>query len=258
MSLFGSPTLISTGGGSQPVVNDYTSGGCWFCCPGAKLIQVITIGGGGGGGGANDTAVAGCSCPSFYFSGGGGGQGGGISVCCFPGCAVLASGPVTVGGGGAGGSNGSNGCNGGNSVWCGGPSACLVATGGRFGGGNGLVPNGSASGGFGCGIGNNKCGNTGGGGTNGNGTNGSNAITFTTRGGGGGGAARWCATLPTCCVISNPGVASTAYVFTLPQTSIDLVSKGAGGRGGNASFDGGRASAGIAGSSGFVRIIQYF
>ena len=256
MSMFGSSALIGNGGGKPTVIQDFTGSGTWFCCPGVKLVQVITIAGGGGGGGASDTTTSGCA--SFYLSGGGGGQGGGISMSCYLGPQVGASGPVTVGSGGAGGSNGGNGTSGGDSIWCSLPGICVASIGGRFGGGNGSVKNGSASGGFGCGTGNYKNGNTGGGAGSGNGTGGSNSIADTTRGGGGGGSAIYCNVIPVSCTFCSAGSASTASNFTSPQTCIDLSSYGCGGRGGNGSVDSNRATAGLSGSGGLVRVIQYF
>lgn len=249
MSLFGSPAFIGNGGGQQPQIDNFTSGGIWYCCPGVKLIQVIAIGGGGGGGAGSDTTTSGCV--SFYLSGGGGGQGGGISMSCFNASQVGASGPVVVGTGG-----GAN-TTGGNSVWCSG-TVNVVACGGRFGSCTGGVKNTTTSGGFGTGCGNVKNGNTGGGGTTLNGTNGSNSISNTTRGGGAGGSAQWCNVIPTCCTFGSAGSSSTASSIDFTQTSLDLSSIGCGGRGGNSSLDGNRSTSPTSGGGGYVRIIQYF
>jgi hypothetical protein len=250
MSLFGSVALIGSGGGRPNVIDDFTSAGCWYCCPGAKVIQVITIGGGGGGGNGSDTTTSGCA--SFYLSGGGGGQGGGISMCCFQGFQVGASGPVVVGGGGA-----AN-CCGCNSVWCSAPTACVIACGGRFGSQTSGVKNTTTSGGFGTGCGNVKNGNAGGGGTTLNGTNGSNSVANTTRGGGAGGSAQFCNVIPISCTFGSAGSSSTTTSIDLTQTVIDLNTIGCGGRGGNSSVDGNRSVAATSGGAGFVRVIQYF
>jgi hypothetical protein len=260
MSLFGSSALLANGGGQQPVIDNFTGSGVWYCCPGAKTIQVITIAGGGGGGGTCNRPIAGCGCPTFGLSGGGGGQGGGISMCCFSGTQVGASGPVVVGAGGAGSVTAANGCAGANSVWCSG-SVNVSAMGGGPGQGSGNVNNGCVGSLYiGCGIGNYRCGNGGGGSRyNGNGADARNDNTNSTRGGGGGGGAYYCNVIPISCTFWTTSNASTASFFCSPQTCIDLTSIGAGGRGGITSFDNSSFSCnGVSGNGGYVRVIQYF
>lgn len=250
MGLFG-PSGFAGGGATPPVVTNFASSGTWNCCPGAKTILVVAIGGGGGGGDSVDCTTSGQ--PTFYIAGGGGGGGGGISVCCFTGSAVCATGTVTVG---LGGSRGIPATNGGNSCFVSG-TATLCAQGGRLGQYSCVINGNNSLWGDG-GAGNAQVGNHGGNGCALQNGGNAQALDGAARGGAGGGGVRYCNVLPVSCTFTNPGSVSPVSTFDLPQLSLCLNSAGRGGNGGNASVDFNRTPTGTNGNSGFVTVVQYF
>lgn len=247
--MFG-PLPITSTRGLQPVIDCFTASGCWCCCPGAKLVQVIVIGGGGGGGNSCNFCTVGCNTTNM--PGGGAGGGGGVSVCSFPGALVACVAAVVVG---AGGANGIPAVDGGASCFVGGVTLCAGGgQKGQYANINTTQSNGSI-----CpGLGNYACGNQGGGGRALiNGCNATNTDS-TTRGGGGGGGVRYCNTLPSSCTFTNAGSASSCSDLILPQLTVTIGNRGAGGNGGNGSLNFQRATTGTGGAGGFVQVIQYF
>jgi hypothetical protein len=260
MGLFGGSNIFGATGAGKCVITDYTSSGCWYCCPGVQLIEIITIGAGGGGGNGINLST---TTSGDAVLGAAGGGGGGISQEIIRSCDVSTTGVVTVGIGGAK-CTGGQADSGGNSVFCSG-TYNTYACGGK-GGYTGQdvpgiyepFPQNILNGGVPCagGYGNYSDGNDGGQaivrfcvalGCTLNGTNGSNKTPATTRGGAGGGSAAYNG------YSGSAGSASNANTVF----GIDLTTIGAGGNGGSSEIGSG-ASSGSDGSNGFVRIIQYY